>query len=45
MADVYLIFGSAPHHYFRYKAIPPQTDFPVFDPILGGARCLGGLRA
>ena len=45
MADVYRIFGSEPRHYFRYKVIPHQTDFPVFDPILADARCLEGLRA
>jgi hypothetical protein len=45
MADVYRIFGSEPRHHFRHKAIPHQTDFPVFDPILAGARCLEGLRA
>ena len=45
MADVYRIFGGEPRQYFRHKAIPHQTDFPVFDLILAGARCLEGLCA
>jgi hypothetical protein len=45
MADVYRILGSEPRHHFRHKVIPHQTDFPLFDPILAGARCLEGLRA